>query len=43
MRDNAPAQLQVPLGFMMFTGLAPGDALKLPHAFCRQRRATPDK
>ena len=33
--DSAPAQLLPAIGLMMFTGLAPKDALRLPRSFYR--------
>jgi integrase len=33
--DEAPAQMRPALALMMFTGLGPGDALKLPRTFYR--------
>ncbi|MGH7917997.1 MAG: tyrosine-type recombinase/integrase [Candidatus Binataceae bacterium] len=35
--DNAPAQMRPALALMMFTGLGPGDSLKLPRTFYKDR------
>ncbi len=34
--DNAPAHMRPALAMMMFTGLGPGDALKLPRTFYKE-------
>jgi integrase len=33
--DEAPPHILLPMGLMMFTGLGPKDALRLPRSFCK--------